>query len=136
MRMPLLTVPRTTPFDVSTSKNSGPFMRPAATAGARPDAVPPVCASTVARIPPPTAAAPARAAFTISRRASRIIPPLPGRAVPDTGGGINASAGLVPLRGVPVRELHDDEEQQERDCFDGDQDHLTPCLPGLVSRDG
>jgi hypothetical protein len=31
-----------------------------------------------------------------------------------------------------VRELQDEEEQQESDCSDGDEHHLTKTLPGLV----
>src|SRR6185436_9745383 len=63
---PGLTVPRTTPPDVATSKNSGPFIRPLVTAGAvllpegRRLAL---CASVVAA--PPIATTPARPDFRI-----------------------------------------------------------------------
>jgi hypothetical protein len=60
-----LAIPRTTPFDVSTSKNNGPFMRADPTDGAVFGRLPAACPNALAALPPPTAATPARLVFNI-----------------------------------------------------------------------
>jgi hypothetical protein len=67
--MPVFAMPRTTPFVVSTSKNSGPLARAFVTAAApRGDCVVDVCASASCTPPAPAATMPASPALITLRR--------------------------------------------------------------------